>query len=159
MSHGLRKTYASGCHCVLCKRANADYQARRDAFGPYLVSAERARKHLRRLKGTVGLVTVADITGIHIVRLGAIRSGKTRSIRPERERVILNVDANAADIVSAKEVHRMTKELLKEGFTHRSLGERMGLNGPFRIQRKDFVRAKTQMRLEKFYNKIMAEAA
>lgn len=50
-AHGERETYQAGCHCDLCKRAEAEY-----------------RKELRRLKReAVGEFAVAQVTGLSLV--------------------------------------------------------------------------------------------
>lgn len=164
--HGTRARYQQGCHCFHCRRACADYQRKRVAKhkagepSNNIVSAERARKHLRQLrKCHVGLGTITEITGIAKTTLCFIRSGRKAHLREANERLILSVTKDAridTTRVSSAKTRRMVVRLNREGFTHEQIAKRTGVApGAFAPARR-FLYARTEMRVEKFYNKIMA---
>lgn len=159
LEHGTRQRYFKGCRCGECRHANTTYQSIRGVFGPYTVSADRARDHMLKLHGIVGITTFSQITGIHRVDINAIRSGKRKRISRERERLILNVDEQASTLVPAAPVRRMVLRLCRNGFTQKEISRRFGLKYQFKIKRKKYVRATTAMRVEKLFNRIMAEEA
>lgn len=164
--HG-RARYAQGCRCFQCRLAcakhTADRRTRRLAgeLPNGLVPSDKAIAHLRLLREAgVGLGTIAEITGIAKSILSPIRLGKVGHIRAKKERLILNVTTEAriaGSRVSSKKLRRMVKQLQFEGFTHDQIAERSGVSrGSTFTKRKKMVFARTEMRVEKFFNQIMA---
>lgn len=167
-SHGTRTKYNyHGCRCDECKAANRIYtSARRNTHPNALVSAKAAKKHLRKLqRGDVGLRAVRDVTGLSCSRLGDVRRGHAHRVTRSTERLILSVTPEAYSggaRVSGKQTLRLIQKLRDEGFTYQRLATQLNL-WPKTLQRivnrKGNVLADTQMRVERFYNLIMLEAA
>lgn len=167
MKHGTRSMFVNRkCRCLPCRAANSDYQnsrriKMRDGKWNPFTSASRVRKHLLRLsQHGVGKLTVSEITGIPIYALWSYKTGRTKSLRAEREQLILGVTRNALSqrtLLPAKKTLRMMKGLKREGFTHRLLAERLGVK-VVKIGRKPCVRAESEMRIEKLYNRYVTAA-
>lgn len=154
------------CRCPECKEAQRLYSARRRRNNPHpnrLVSAKRVARHLRKLhRYEIGLRSLSDITGMSFPYLGAVRSGKRRRVRLQTERMILSITreayAGGARIPSGPTAKRL-RRLRREGFTYNKLGEQLNLWPETLmkiVNRKKTVRASTQMKVEKFYRRIMA---
>lgn len=164
--HGTRSRYQQGCRCFHCRRVCAEYQknriARHKAGEPsnHIVSATRAREHILTLgKSGVGLGTISEISGVNKSTLSLIRLGRKAQIREANERLILSVTKEAridATRVSSKKTRRMVVKLNQEGFTHAEIAKRAGVSRSVFLPRKRSVYARTEMRVERFYNKIMA---
>lgn len=151
--HGDRLRYLSGCKCFHCRRANGDYErkrqlARRSGDWNGIVSAARARAHLQKLSRLgVGRRAVSDVTDISDSVLHEIRKGRRRNIRARTERKILAVGVDhKADgaTVSARATWRKLRALLAEGFTAAELARRMG----YRHRALQFNRSRVTVRNE-----------
>lgn len=137
--HGDRMRYMGGCRCDLCRKANSEYerrrqQARKDGDWNGVVPASRARQHLNRLSRLgVGRRSVAAATDISETILFEIRSGARRNIRARTERLILAVTPEvAADhaLVSAAHSWKLINLLLGAGFTRGYIAQQLGNKRP-----------------------------
>jgi len=135
--HGTRACYVTGCRCVLCRRANCQYQLQREKEqrrGEWtyngLVSADAARKHLMKLsKQGVGRRTVASITALPQSSIAKIRSGTKRHIRAKTEQAILKVSRDAAHgaaLIDAAPTWRIINRLLGRGMSKRAIAKALG---------------------------------
>lgn len=122
---GTRVRYYAGCRCQLCRKANSLYDAERqearkrgEANG--LVSAERARAHLKKLSAQgVGRKTAADAAKVAASVVGLVIDGQRTKIRAQTERRILAVTATTAadgSRRSARATWRMLDELIACGY-------------------------------------------
>lgn len=163
--HGTRLKYLGGCRCLSCRAANARYEgerhtARRNGDWDGLIPAGRARQHLLALSRVgVGRRTVADIAGVPQSVLHRIRSGRRRRIRARTERRIFLVTRDAmhdARLVPAERAWRLIARLLDEGFTRTEIARRFGYRSHGLAWNRRCVRARTAMRVEKLYRRMMA---
>lgn len=164
--HGTRMRYLAGCKCPDCLKANCAYAKARyvaKIHGDWngLVPAGRARKHLRKLaRQGVGRRSVADASDVAKTVLQEIKNGMKKQIRARTERNILAVDIGArggAAIVPADRTWVRIRRLLREGFSKAELARRMGFNTPALQIHPTRITAKTAMRVERLYRKIMEE--
>lgn len=162
--HGTRLKYLGGCRCLPCRAANARYEslrirARRAGDWNGMVSAGRARRHLLALaRSGVGRRTVADISGVPQSTVHQIRSGRRRRIRARTERHIFLVNSramNEARLVPADRAWRMISRLLDEGFSKAEIARRLGYRFPALQLNRRRVTARTAVRVERFYRRIM----
>ncbi len=162
--HGTRLKYLGGCRCLPCRAANARYEslrirARRAGDWNGVVSAGRARRHLRALaRSGVGRRTVAEISGVPPSIVHQIRSGRRRRIRSRTERRIFLVNSramNEARLVPADRAWRMISRLLDEGFSKAEIARRLGYRSPALQLNRRRVRARSAVRIERFYHKYM----
>lgn len=163
--HGSISRYVNRkCRCSSCKKANTVYQRKRRKPHPNRkVSAIRSQKYLRRLnQHSMGLRSVAEIAEMTFGHLRRIRSGEIRKVRLTTQNAILSVPLIAhadAALIPGHKTHRMITHLRNEGFTYEQLALKFEMN-PRTIknfvERKHYVLAKTQMKVEKFYNRVMA---
>lgn len=129
-----------------------------------MVSARKTRRHLRRLsKNGVGIRSVAEILERAPWHLRNIRAGKIAKVTSQMERKVLSVPLNAhADnaLVPAAKTARLVNELRTEGFTYVQLALKFEMcpKAVMRLRRKVNVRARTAMKVEKFFNRCMAES-
>lgn len=137
-THGSRMCYMAGCKCFYCRRANSDYERKRQLArkaGDWngIVSATRARAHIHTLsKQGVGYRAIAAASDVSKTILTEIRSGKKRRIRARSERLILAVtSAQALDgaLVDASKTWRQVRHLLREGFTKAWISAQIGQSG------------------------------
>lgn len=168
--HGNRTRYIHrGCRCGPCREANRVYSVERRRQFPHpnaLVSAKAVKRHLRLLgRRGVGLRAVRDVTGLNLTRLLELRSGNAGRVTRRTERLILNVTSEAyadAARIPGKRTICLIKRMKRQGFNYRQLALKLDL-WPETLQRivkrKGNVLAKTQMKVERFYNRLMAEAA
>ena len=168
MKHGRSCYINHACRCKICSAASRVYHQRWRERHPNpnrLVSAERTWRHLCELSEQgVGVRSVADVTGLSTARLGSIRAGSKGRVTLSTERRVLSVTAEAyagGAKVPAGKAKRMVKALRREGFTYKRLGDETGLwpRSIKQITTRTWVRGKTQMRLERFYNLLNQEAA
>lgn len=133
----------------------------RERLGAGLVDAEPARKHLKKLsKQGVGYKSVADAAKVSQSSLFKVMTGKRKRVRQEYMQAVLSVDKEAiADkaLVSAKKTWELLDKLLEEGFSKAEIARRLGFTTPAIQIKKDFITAKTELRVQKLYNTIMAE--
>jgi hypothetical protein len=136
--HGNRIKYMGGCRCQECRRANTAYERERAArrrAGEWngLVSADAARKHLAELRYQgVGRRAVNLATDVSDTVLQDIIAGRKQRIRARTARLILAVDANAAQdgaYICARRTGRLVHELLTEGFTKARISAEIGQDG------------------------------
>lgn len=158
--HGTRSKYVLGCRCAPCKAAHARYywdryQLRRESgeTNP-LVSARRARDHLRRLQAIgMGRDAVAEVTDLAPHTVQQITTGKRRRITLFTERLLLGVADNLLKdgaMILAGPTKSMVQELLEEGYTEKELAQRLGYRGrclPFLRRTKLTVRNADRVRV------------
>lgn len=126
---GTRARYATGCRCDACRKASSHYEnerqkARRLGDTRQLVSAEKAREHLRQLsRKNVGYKTVADAAKVATSVVAKVLGGERRQIRASTERRILAVTVTTrADgaLISKREadqVWKLVQDLLECGYS------------------------------------------
>lgn len=162
--HGTRMKYLGGCKCMLCRAANSRYSCmreveRRAGRGAGLVSAAHARRHILRLaeRHGVGYKSVARDARVGKTIVFEIRSGKRTQIRASTERKILMVTetaAQAATIVPATTTWKQIEWLLSEGFTKKSLSERLGYkNGALQFDREVILKRNAR-KVDKLYRTL-----
>lgn len=165
--HGARARYVAGCRCEPCTTANRLYaraRAKAQRAGDWngLVSADRARKHLRALSAKgIGRRAVAAASDLGLTTLQEIGAGRAWQIRARIERAILAVDAGArsdSSFVPAAKTWKLLDELIEEGFSKAELARRLGLKKPALQFRKDRILARTAHRVARFYRTIMLGA-
>lgn len=160
---------ANGKHCVrggawlrgggpVCRAC-----IERETVWDGLVPAARARRHLDKLSAAgVGRDTVADIAGVGVTTLTAIRAGTKTRIRRTTERAILRVGAdavNGATLVDATGVWGQIAKLLRDdGFTKAEIARRLGLKTPALQFNRRRMTARTVARFERFLRRLNAEA-
>lgn len=166
---GNRSRYLNGrCRCAPCKAANSAYVRERRARNPHpnaLVLDKAAKRHLRKLRRQgVGLDSIQDVTGLGRTTISDIRNGARSKITRTTERLILSVTKDAyaggARIPARKTIY-MVKRLVREGFTEERLSVRLGLERstiPRLVKRNTLVEGVTQMKVERFYNRLMLES-
>jgi hypothetical protein len=167
-NHGHQRTFWRGCRCVACRAAFSKYQMEtrrsRAARGPAFVSAAPSRRHLRRF---ANLHAVADVLGCDASWLWRIRAGHQKTVRPESERRILSANYDLVVKrrpmvmsdgvrVPAVKVKKLVRKLQDEGFTLKQIASGAGIAKAILIPRKRNVFASTEMKIEKFYRKVMA---
>lgn len=168
--HGTRTRYLHRkCRCEPCREANSAYAAaryRNSARPNPLVPATAARKHLRLLnRHGVGIDSVSDVTGLGTSPLQQLRAGRRERVTLKTEQLILGVtiDAYAGGArIPARRTIYLVKRLRGEGFTYERLAVQLNLWPETLhrlVKRNGTVLADTQMRVEKFYNRLMLEAA
>lgn len=161
--HGVRMRYVGGCRCDACRRANTDYEnarakARKAGDWNGIVSADRARTHLKALsqKG-VGRRTVQACTDIADSVLVEIISGRKTHIRARTERLILGVTkAQASDhaLVSAGSTKRRIALLLEEGYTQKFLAKRLGYRNPALQFNAETITVRNAERVKRLYKEL-----
>ncbi|MYM92359.1 hypothetical protein [Duganella vulcania] len=144
-AHGDRIRYLAGCRCEQCRAANAAYAKSRkqaQSAGDWngIVSAERARQHLKDLSSKgVGRRSVSAACDVAEPIIGEILNGRKLRIRARTERTILAVTQAAASdrsLVPAAAAWAMINELLDVGYTKRQLALALGLkNGALQLSK------------------------
>jgi len=164
--HGTRLRYMSGCKCLLCRAANSRYEceraaARRAGQWNGLVSASVAKRHIRKLsRAGIGRRSISASCDVGMTTIQEIKTGRKLQIRKATEAAILRVDKDAisgGSIIQAKRAWKLIDRLLREGFSKAELARRLGLNSPAIQFRKDRITARSAMRIERFYNRIISE--
>jgi hypothetical protein len=152
---------------LLCRAAHATYEANRAKerkAGNWngRVDAGPSRMHIRALgEAGFGWRSLADAAGLSASLVFMIKQGTRIQVRKATELAILAVDDSAradCSLVDAGPTWALLDELRAEGFTMTELALRMGLPGQLEVSR-DRVRAKTALRIRRFYDGVMAEAA
>ena len=164
--HGVRIKYQAGCRCRLCTDAVAQYQrerrvAQKNGDWNGLVRAGPARKHILQLnRSGIGVKSIAATANVSRNVILRVKKGTKTQIRHRTERRIRAVTKKDAmgdgTLIKAKRTWVKINRLLREGFTRRALAERMGFGHALQIN-KYRITARTAMRVEKFYRKIMEE--
>lgn len=166
--HGTRSKYTWGkCRCDLCKAANARYywdryQIKRESgeTNP-LVSARRAREHLRRLRRAgMGRDAVAAATDLAAHTVQEIATGKRRRITLFTERLLLavtdNLQLDGAMIPSA-ETKRLLRELLEEGYSEKEIAKHLGYRGrAVPLLRRDKITVRNAARVRRLHHRLTA---
>ncbi len=123
--HGDRLRYLAGCRCADCRRANTSYEnarakARKNGEWNGIVSATKARRHLRQLsKKGVGRRAVQAASDVADTILNEINTGRKKNIRASTERKILAVTTAAAGdraLIPAGPTWTLINELLADGY-------------------------------------------
>jgi hypothetical protein len=160
--HGDRLRYMAGCKCFKCRRANSDYERKRQAArlaGDLngIVDAAPARAHILKLsRQGVGRHAVADVTDIAHSMIYEIRKGTRPRIRARTLRKILAVTpAQRAErsLVRGRRTWQLIGRLLEEGYTKKALAQMMGLGVAIQF-RKDWVLARTEARVIALHRKL-----
>lgn len=159
--HGTRARYSTGrCRCFACRRANAAYEAQRTRDP--LVPADEVRAHLLELSAQgVGSRSVADACDLSRNVITRIVRGRRDKVRRSVAEKILQVDHQAiADggLVPAAATQRMLREILAMGFRRTTVAVHLGsiARVPALQIRAGRVRAKTELRVRRLYDAIMA---
>jgi hypothetical protein len=159
--HGTRARYnAQRCRCFKCRRANAAYEAQRQADPR--IDATPARLHLDALSSRgVGVRAVSDATDIPRVALVRIKLG-AKKVRSSLAVKILAVDEQAiADhaLVDATETQRLLRELVADGYTKMRLAAQLGSEArvPALQYKATRVLASTELRVRKLHAALLAE--
>jgi predicted amidophosphoribosyltransferase len=122
-----------------------------------LVETSRVRRHLQRLSRVgVGRRSVADIAGVALSSIHAIKTGRKRRIRAQLERRILAVTKdvmNEATLVDAKPTWKRIGWLLRQGFTRQELARRLGSKSktPALQLKTDRITARKALAVERLY--------
>lgn len=167
--HGTRSRYVNRrCRCIPCRAAQNEYQRDRIAkvragIWQRPVSARRVRQHLFYLSSHgVGRRTVSDITGLSMRVLADYKRGRRKRIGRANEKLILSITKKALydrKLVPLTATERIVQKLMKEGFLKFQIATRAGISPSVLSKRKGYVFARTEMKLEQFYNRVTAEAA
>jgi hypothetical protein len=161
--HGNRLRYMAGCKCFRCRRANSNYERKRQAArlaGDWngIVKAARAREHLQKLASLgIGRRAVGEATDISDSILHGIRLGRRPYLRARTERKILAVTpAIRADhsLVPASRAWRLLEELLEEGYTKKALAKLMGYRSHALQLRRDRITARNERRVLTLHRKL-----
>lgn len=164
--HGSRTKYKSGCRCLLCRAANARYEAERakartGANRNGLVSANAAREHIARLsKDGLGRGAISAASDVAAAVISRIKSGQSTQIRKRTEDKLLAVSKEAvsdAARVRAYPTWRQIKSLLAEGFTQAELARRLGYESPSLQLGKKWILARNAARVDRLYRMLMKE--
>jgi hypothetical protein len=135
---GTKLRYVHGCRCEDCRLAYcAGQKETRERLkagrGDYVVSAEFAREHLKRLsRAGVGSRTVAEYTATQPQYIQKIRNGQFARIRMSTEARIMRVRPDMlADhaAVPVGESRRLVAEMNAAGFTKQRLAVLLGYAG------------------------------
>lgn len=166
---GTRIRYYAGCRCQQCRAANLAYERERAAARERgetnrLVSADRAREHLRWLsKRGVGAKTAADAAKVASSTVSAIAGGQKLRIREQTERRILAVtEVTAADGSrrSARETWRMLDELIASGYARARLATEILGHGTHCLQiSRQRVRLSTEAAVRRVYERLRIATA
>lgn len=161
--HGVRMRYQGGCRCKLCRAANARYSVmreaeRREGRGAGIVGAVRARRHVLKLSDRgIGYKSVAKAARVAKSIVLEIRTGARPRIRKSTERRILEVDesaARSATVIPAGATWKKIAWLLSEGFTKKTLSERLGYkNGSLQFDR-DVITARNARKIGRLYRTL-----
>jgi hypothetical protein len=160
--HGSRSGYLVGCRCLPCRAAKARYESERRAAiketGPGIVSAFKAREHMKRLAlFSIGIRALADATDITPKVLRKIRSGEQATIRRKTAERILAVDHRAISdhaLVPAAKTWQQINELLEEGYSPQYLAKRLGAcNGVLEFNQSR-VLAATAAKVDRLYRRL-----
>lgn len=132
MHHGERRSYARGCHCLLCRAANAAYSSARRSTSSTPSSstpADAARLHLAALAQLgIGIRQIARLTSVAPSTVAAVRSGRATTCRPAIAARLLAATATPAPgaLVKATRAWRHIDSLRREGFTRREIAWQLG---------------------------------
>lgn len=164
--HGTRLKYKGGCKCVPCRAANSRYEserlaARKSGNGNGIVSAQESRTHLLKLQAKgIGRRTIHDICGVAQNIIVGIRNGERPNVRKSTEQRILSVGLDAlpdSALVSAKPTWKILRWLMSQGLDEATLAKRLGYAGRSLQIKKTYITAKTAIKVERFYNRMMVE--
>lgn len=146
--HGTRTGYVKGCRCQPCTAANRVAQASRDqrarSGGPStdLISAARARGHLRILTGQgasqKGLARAADLNVKTIVD---ILEGQRTRIQPDTERIVLAITMNdvrqshaRGTLVPAAPTWQLINDMVARGWPKSWIAREAGLGTALQLK-------------------------
>lgn len=162
-THGTRTCYVyHACRCDECKLAARLYaQRKRPRLNP-LVDAGSTRRHIKALgRAGVGVRSVAEILGGSVNHVRQMKSGEIVRVTLRTQNSVLSIpfDAHSDNgLVRATKTISMIQRLRREGFTNKQLALSFEIDDRsiyLLVRRKRFVKARTAMKVEKFYNKIM----
>lgn len=146
--HGTRTGYVKGCRCQPCTDANRVAQASRDqrarVGGPStdLISAARARGHLRILTGQgasqKGLARAADLNVKTIVD---ILEGQRTRIQPDTERIVLAITMNdvrqshaPGTLIPAAPIWQLINDMVARGWPKSWIAREAGLGNSIQLK-------------------------
>lgn len=164
--HGSRERYKAGCRCLLCRAANARYEAARAserASGNWngLVPADAARKHILKLsRQGIGRRAIAAASDIAEKVIARIRSGAQSNVRKSTEERILAVSNQAPSdgaLIQAEHTWKQIRTLLADGFTKAELARRLGYRFPSLQIGETKIRARTAARVDRLFRVLMKE--
>lgn len=172
ITHGTTRGAWSGCKCTPCRAALNDYNKARVADrkqGGWRggISADKVRAHLMQFDN---LQCLADVLGVGRCYLWRIREGQQKQVRPGTEKRILAVDPKMVyqqRLLCMRDTVRVPKRptmarvrrLQREGFTYTQIARKANVAPRIFTNKNRNVTARTEMRVEQLYNRIMAEAA
>lgn len=165
--HGTRLRYLGGCRCLPCRAANSRYSSHRlreIGKGRWngVVDAAPAREKLQQLSAKgMGYKRVAVVAKISRTTLQKIMSGKRGKVRALALQRILEtkfMPAPAA-VIAAGPTWKLLNELIADGWPKYRLAVLLGATGGGLQIRKDFVLARTAVKVWKLHKKLMPEAS
>ena len=161
--HGTRIKYMGGCRCVLCKRANSDYEkarlrARKSGDWNGIIDATECKLHIEFLSVLgVGTRVLSEVSDVPRSIIAEIKKGIRTGVRARTARAILAVGSDQlpdSHLVPAGETMRLIAELVEEGYTKSFLAKRMGYKNPGLQFNKGMVTLKTKRRVEKLHEEL-----
>lgn len=169
--HGTRPRYRSGCKCLPCRSANADYARTlrypesdelASAGQQGTVDATPARDYLAQLQRLgVGYRRAALLADLSPQAVLDIRSGRRARIRPETSAAILSVRPSLAhgQVVSSQQTFKLLDSLRREGFARERIAGWLGFKGAqirfTRIGGK--VRVSSHLKVKALWEFLMSE--
>ena len=179
--HGVRAKYTlEGCRCAECRRANCDYQKRRQRQVGYgkspTVDAAPVREHVRALMSSrypgahdgIGWRRIARLAGVNASVVHALVWGKrgkpTRRIKRENAEKLMGVlpdDLADAAVVWAAETWRYVNELVDFGVPKRRIARALGSTArkPHLQLGKRYVTVKNARAVEELHWKVFKASA
>jgi len=170
--HGDVRRFFTGCRCLRCRAANADYRqdvARRKAYGTWnpFVDAGPVRDHVRRMMDTYGCGTylISTLAGVsssqvqHLLGMGQRDGTRTAAkIRTETAARLLSVRVSLDVLPPAQPVsplgsRRRLHALIAVGWPRKHLATRYGLddNRFFMLERRPSTLADTARWVRRMY--------
>ena len=154
--HGTRRSYARGCHCVLCRAANAAYSStHRRPTGT--VDASPARAHLEQLGALgVGYRQAAALAGVAASVVYNVRAGLVTRLHPSTATRLLAARSGPARgaVVPATKTWRFVDSLEREGYTHREIAFHLGNTSQQLHFHPRRVRVASALRVAQLYERI-----
>lgn len=158
--HGTRTGYVKGCRCQECTDANRAEQTARDQRaregGPStdLISAARARGHLRILTGQGATQkSLARAADLNVKTIAELLDGTRSRLQPDTERIVLALTMRAAraavapgTLVPAEPTWELITDLVQRGWPKSWIAREAGLGNSLQLKR-DQVTARNATRI------------